>query len=84
MLEDEMEGSDRIKAQQMRSKFRVLLTQKIKEYVDEAEHLDGLGYWLNFETVGDAVKDFVEYINCDMEAESQEYDNEADHSRDPG
>ena len=33
----------------------------IKEYVDEAEHQDGIGYWNNFVSVEDAFQDMARY-----------------------
>lgn len=35
---------------------------EVSEYVGEAEHQDGENYWNYFETLHDAVDDFVQYL----------------------
>ena len=44
-------------AREFKKKLRVM----IKEYVDEAEHQDGIGYWNNFVSVEDAFQDMARY-----------------------
>ncbi len=51
----------------LREQFRSYITDKLKEYIDEAEHQDGEGYWDNFQHDGDnavtnVVADFIVYL----------------------
>ena len=42
--------------------WREPLEDLLSEYITEAEHQDGVGYWDQFETVLDAVEDFKRFV----------------------
>ena len=42
----------------------------LAEYITEAEHQDGVGYWDQFECVQDAVEDFERFVSFCEETSS--------------
>lgn len=53
--------SRKSKCQKTRA-IKMELLAAFEEYVKEAEHQDGFGYWDNFETLGEAMTDLGIYI----------------------
>lgn len=51
------------KRMETRSAFKLLVVDAMQEYMDEAEHQDGYGYWDNFSTPEEAFQDFLLYLN---------------------
>lgn len=35
---------------------------KVREYIAEAQHQDGYGYWAQFESLADVIQDYVLYL----------------------
>lgn len=50
------------RAKGARAAFLRLVNEHVGEYVAEAEHQDGLSYWLKFSSPGEAVDDLVTYL----------------------
>ena len=49
--------------------WREPLEDLLAEYICEAEHQDGVGYWDQFECVQDAVEDFKRFVEFCNESE---------------
>jgi len=55
------------KSEALKSVVRKYALDMISEYISEAEHMDGLEYWNNFEYEREVVDDFVLYLKGDRE-----------------
>lgn len=51
-----------INAVERRDEFKHAIAAYLQEYINEAEHQDGLEYWNNFTLTDDATKDFGLFI----------------------
>ena len=48
------------------------LEDLLSEYIVEAEHQDGVGYWDQFESVQDAVDDFERFVEfCEFSSDNE-------------
>ena len=43
--------------------WREPLEDLLSEYITEAEHQEGVGYWDQFDSISDAVEDFTRFVS---------------------
>ncbi len=53
--------------------WREPLEDLLAEYIVEAEHQDGVGYWDQFETVLEAVEDFQRFVDYCADCGDNDY-----------
>lgn len=59
--------------EQFRKEFRLRVNALLNEYIAEAEHQDGEGYWSEyFNSVDEAVADFLRYSKFVVDPEGDE------------
>ena len=62
----------------MKTELRRALLDGLEEYISEAEHQDGPGYWTQFTNNKDALRDFVLYVDQAFDLGEQNTDEEAE------
>lgn len=53
-----------IKAAEAEHAFRKRISEYVEEYINEAEHQDGYGYWQKFDSIPELVQDFAVYLRA--------------------